>query len=440
LFPEEVAILQILAGKAAVALQSTLLLESFNDIATISPGDNIQSVLERITQSAVVQLHADPVILYRYDAETHQLEPQAIAAGNFNYPEVHIVTTKNEMAKLILETKESQYFTNEEEYYRFLSGINRTWHSERFTEDFWHREKIKSLAALKLEYGGEVVGMMYINYREPQIFPESQKRLMEVFAAQAASVIYNAKIWERNDRYWETRRADSFSLSVNEIVSSLAHNSGNLIFSANLGLGDLQEYLKKVKGDTVPKNDIEERVNSLNDTLSELTDDFNRLKDYRRLGKLNLTPCDINELILQSLHFIRTKLRKQRITVDTRRLAERLPRIPADHNQIQHVFLNLFLNAAEAMQHKGKLAVATKLVTDNNKDFVQIRVSDNGSGIAAEHRNQIFTPNFTTKKLKEGSGMGLPIVRYIVDHHGGKVDFTSVVRRGSNFFVYLPVS
>src|SRR5262249_29547940 len=155
-------------------------------------------------------------------------------------PEVQIVTTKNEMANLILEMKKSRYLRSEADYFEFEKQVNRTWHSTRFSQDFWHREEIQSLAALKLEYDAELMGMMCINYRESQVFPDSQKRLMEVFAAQAASVIYNAKIWDRNNRYWETRRADSLSLSVNEIVSSLAHNSGNLVFSTNMRLGKLQ--------------------------------------------------------------------------------------------------------------------------------------------------------------------------------------------------------
>ncbi len=435
LFPEEVAILQILASKAAVALQSTRLIQSFNEVARIAPGDNVKSVLEGIAKAALIRLHADPVILFRYDAETRQLEPEAIVAGKFHFPEVQIVTTKNEMAKMILELKASRYLESEADYFKFEAEVNRSWHSNRFKSDFWHREKIKSLAALKLEHGGELVGMMFINYREPQVFTDPQKRLMEVFAAQAASVIYNAKTWERNNRYWEMQRADSLSLSVSEIVSSLAHNSGNLVFSTNMRVGRIQEFLNKVSGDTLPKSKIEEMVKSLREPLTELTEDFTRLRRYRQLDELNIQACDVNDLIRQALLMMRVKLDNQRITVDADRLTNSLPPVPCDHNQIQHVILNLFLNAAEAMGNKGTLSVATKV----DDGYVQIRISDTGPGIAPENRNKIFSTTFTTKNLKEGSGMGLPISQYIVANHGGRLEFTSTPRKGTSFFVYLPL-
>ena len=441
LFPEEVTILQILASKAAVALQSTKLIQSFNELALIAPGDNVQSFLEGIAKHALVRLHADPVILFRYDAETRQLDPQAVTAGKFFYPEVQIVTTKNEMAKMILELNEYRYVSNEEEYVKFEAEVNRTWHSNRFKEDFWHREKIKSLAALKLEHGGEVVGMMFINYRVPQVFTESQKRLIQVFAAQAASVIYYAKTWERNSRYWEMQRADSLTLSVSEIVSSLAHNSGNLVFSTNMRLGRLQDLLNKVNSDSIEKDTISQMVNSLSEPLSELTIDFKRLKDYRRLNnELQIVSCDINDLIHKSLSMMRVRLENQKIRVDTDYLTSDLPLIPCDQNQIQHVLLNLFLNAVEAMGNRGTLSVATRQPFDSHPGFIQIRVSDTGTGIAPENRDKIFSPSFTTKKLKEGSGMGLPISQYIVVNHGGQLDFTSKPGKGTNFLIYLPLS
>lgn len=438
LFAEEAAILCILASKAAIALQSATLIKSFNEVARILPGEDIKTVLEGIAKSALARLHADPVILFRYDAETRHLDQEAITAGTFYFPEVKIVTTKNEMAKMILKLKESRYLKSEADYLEFEREVNRDWHSDRFAADFWHREQIESLAALKLEYGGELVGMMFINYREPQVFPDSEKRLMEVFAAQAASVIYNAKTWERNNRYWEIRRADSLSLSVSEVVSSLAHNSGNLLHSINVRHGLLVDFLSNAKGNAVPKGNVVEMVNDLDEPLNELTQDFNRLKDYRRFDKLNVQPCDINELIRQSLHLLRAKFDSHRIVVDDRKLAAGLPEMACDRNQMQHVLLNFFLNAADAMPNKGRLSVATKVVTDERSSRLQIRISDTGGGIAPDDYDKIFEPSFTTKKVSEGTGMGLPISKYIVEKHGGDIEFTSKLGKGTTFFVYLP--
>ncbi|MGA9771829.1 MAG: GAF domain-containing protein [Blastocatellia bacterium] len=437
LFTEEVVIVRILASKAAIALQSAMLVQSFNDIAKISLSDDINSILKRIALNALDVLHAEPVILFRYDASAKQFDADAVVAGKLYYEDVQIATNENDMANMILKEKEPLYLKHEDDYLAFERSVNRHWHSDRLPSDFWHREKVESLAALKLEHRGEIVGVMFINYREPQVFPDYVERLIKVFASQASSAIYNAKISEQNKKFWETRRADSLSLSVSEIVYSLAHNSGHLLNQISDSFGKIDDLLSRGRFAEAQLNKLKEEVNNVKEPLDAILKDFSQLKTYRQLDALRLEDNEINSLVRRSLDMIRDTFRKQRITIDERYTAN-IPLIQCDETQVQHVFLNLFLNAIEAMGHKGKLSVTTSVDWQTNE--VEIRVSDTGPGIPRELRNKIFELYFSTKKQKAGSGIGLPISRYIVNEHGGHIEIGPSSSKGATFSVYLPIN
>jgi len=101
------------------------------------------------------------------------------------------------------------------------------------------------------------------------------------------------------------------------------------------------------------------------------------------------------------------------------------------------VFVNLFLNAIQAMPKGGELGVTARPETDG---FVRVDVSDTGVGIPAEHLEDIFDPFFTTKKPGEGTGLGLSVTRGIVEKHEGRMVVESEPGRGTRFSVYLPMA
>jgi signal transduction histidine kinase len=109
--------------------------------------------------------------------------------------------------------------------------------------------------------------------------------------------------------------------------------------------------------------------------------------------------------------------------------------IRADHEALQQVWVHLLMNALQAMNYRGKLVVQ---VQKRDADY-QVRITDTGSGIAAEHRDRIFDPFFTTRTSGEGSGMGLAIVQRIIENHQGRLAFESEPGQGSTFIVTLPL-
>jgi CheY-like chemotaxis protein len=171
------------------------------------------------------------------------------------------------------------------------------------------------------------------------------------------------------------------------------------------------------------------------------------LLGYARKGRYEVKPIEFNRLVEDTSEaFGRT--RKQ-ITLK-RELAEDLFSIGADRGQIEQVLWNLFVNAADAMPEGGVLALKTANVTDKDMkgkvyqpkpgNYVQLMVTDTGTGMDKETMERIFDPFFTTKEMGRGTGLGLASVYGIVKGHGGYIDVYSEKRTGSTFSIYFPAS
>ena len=113
-----------------------------------------------------------------------------------------------------------------------------------------------------------------------------------------------------------------------------------------------------------------------------------------------------------------------------------LPFIPMDGGQIQQVFINIIMNATEAMQGTGTLTITTRLSTDNK--FVEIEFTDTGCGMTPEVMAKIFEPFFTTKEVGKGTGLGLAISYGIIEKHQGRLNVKSEANKGAIFTISLP--
>ncbi|HET7438848.1 MAG TPA: ATP-binding protein [Nitrospira sp.] len=164
--------------------------------------------------------------------------------------------------------------------------------------------------------------------------------------------------------------------------------------------------------------------------------------DYARYMEPKLTEEDVNDIVSSCLYFIEVKADSLGIKIE-KELASDLPRVMLDRQQIKQVFLNLFLNALDAMGEQGGiLRVRTrKLVKAGGKQCVQIETEDTGHGIQEANLEHIFDPFFTTKHESgehEGTGLGLTIVHQIIQEHHGEIQVKSTVGTGTTFLVNLP--
>jgi len=162
------------------------------------------------------------------------------------------------------------------------------------------------------------------------------------------------------------------------------------------------------------------------------------LLDFSRQKKPNKTPTNINALLRGCISLMENQTLFHNITI-TQNLDESLPMIVIDPSQIERVFMNLIINAAEAMMDDGGTLILTTRL-DVSLENIEIEVKDTGHGITIENMEKIFNPFFTTKEIGHGVGLGLAISYGIVKEHYGEITVESEAGKGATFIVSLPVT
>ncbi len=217
--------------------------------------------------------------------------------------------------------------------------------------------------------------------------------------------------------------------SMGQLAAGVAHEINN-------PLGTILIYSSLMLRD-LPSTDP--RREDLAMVVSETTrcrDIVAGLLNFARQGRLATQETDLNGLIDETLTQLDKHPVMERVTV-VRDYAPDLPHLVLDGAQMRQVFLNIVLNAAEAMPEGGTVTVATRLNPDGQT--VTISLSDTGLGISEENLGKLFTPFFTTKQLGKGTGLGLPIAYGIVKMHRGQIQVHSKVGAGTTFLITLPL-
>jgi len=192
--------------------------------------------------------------------------------------------------------------------------------------------------------------------------------------------------------------------------------------------------LKKFPEGSEDREDIEVVIEQAN----RCSNIIKGLLSFARATTVDKGPVNINDVLKSSLNMVSRKADFFNITIE-QNLDESLSPVEANASQLQQVFLNMILNAADAMEGKGTLTVYTRKVTENDRTFAEVEFTDTGYGISQENMAKLFEPFFTTKPVGKGTGLGLAVSHGIVQEHGGKIFVKSTVGEGSSFFVRLPL-
>jgi two-component system NtrC family sensor kinase len=215
--------------------------------------------------------------------------------------------------------------------------------------------------------------------------------------------------------------------SLGKLAAGVAHEINNpltgILTSSSLLLEDLdKEDPRREDAEVVVKETIRCR------------EIVKRLLDFARQTKPQKRLANINALIENIILLVRNQASFRNITIE-KTLGENIPEVLADPDQIQQVFVNIILNAAEAMARGGRLAIQSKVSADRRTIIVSF--ADTGPGIPESGRERIFDPFYTTKE--HGTGLGLSISYGIIEQHGGTIAVESVVGKGSTFTIQLPI-
>jgi len=250
--------------------------------------------------------------------------------------------------------------------------------------------------------------------------------------------------------------------SIGQLAAGVAHEINNPIGFVNSNMGTLRHYVGTLMSvidgysqavqQAAPgtplataieaigreaelgylKDDIADLVRESMDGLKRVRDIVQALKDFSHVGQTDWQYADVHAGLDTTLNIVANEI-KYKATVEKQ--YGRLPDIKCLASQLNQVFMNLLVNAAQAIHNRGVITIATGAANG----WVWIRISDNGCGIPQQNLKRVFEPFFTTKPVGSGTGLGLSLSYSIVNKHGGRIEVVSTPDVGTTFTIHLPV-
>jgi two-component system NtrC family sensor kinase len=215
---------------------------------------------------------------------------------------------------------------------------------------------------------------------------------------------------------------------IGQLAANVAHELNNPLQGIVTYSHLLLERVESENSATSSAQKIVTQANRCRDIIRGLL-------DFSRQRKPDTTVCDINSVLEECVSLLENQAPFHNIQL-VKELEQGLPMILVDPSQMQQVFINIIINAAEAMEEGGQLTLKTRF--DPTDEFVEIDFTDTGHGIPEEYMEKLFDPFFTTKEVGHGTGLGLAISYGIIKEHQGTISVESEVDKGTTFQVRLP--
>jgi signal transduction histidine kinase len=257
--------------------------------------------------------------------------------------------------------------------------------------------------------------------------------LLEALAGPAATAIENARLYEGALRHAEEIQRSQAQLIRSEKLAATGRLAVSLAHEINNPLQAIQNFLHLSLDYEISDAKRHEFLEMAREETSRLITLVQQTLEFYRPAKSHAGPMDINATVERVLALSHKKLEHNDVTVELK-LANNLPPVNGMPDQIAQVFLNLIVNAAEAMSDGGHLRIESR--TDSSQ--VEVVFADTGPGISPEDLAHIFEPFYTTKD--SGTGLGLAVSFNIIESHGGTLGVESVPGHGATFTVRLPAA
>jgi signal transduction histidine kinase len=281
----------------------------------------------------------------------------------------------------------------------------------------------------------KLIGILNLGHKESkEIYSSEDLELLSTLANQAAIAIENARLYENLKQSQDTlRRADRLS-SLGLLTAGLAHEIRNPL----VAIRTFTQLLPERYDDAEFREGFQGLALKEVDRICGLITD---LLSFARPSKPNVAPEDMNDAVDAIVRILESQAKEKGVEM-ARDFGADLPKAWIDREQMKQVFMNLILNAIQAMREGGAIHISTRQYSKDEGElagqFVQVEIRDTGVGIPEENIEHIFDPFFTNKD--EGSGLGLSVSHQIVQEHGGFVTVESKVGKGTAFFVHVPVA
>ncbi len=225
-------------------------------------------------------------------------------------------------------------------------------------------------------------------------------------------------------------------LIQSEKLASLGKLAAGIAHEINNPLGGILIYSHLLLEETPKKSPHYENLKKIVKETSRCKDIVRGLLEFARPKEPEMTQINLNEVLDRSLAIVEGQALFQNIKIN-KKYASALPKIVADGSQLQQVFMNIIINAAEAMDGKGTLSLSSSM--DSDGTHIEAKITDTGHGIKEEDKKRLFEPFFSTKEVGKGTGLGLAISYSIIQKHQGTIEVESQEGKGSTFKVKVPV-
>jgi signal transduction histidine kinase len=296
-------------------------------------------------------------------------------------------------------------------------------------------EGLISLLSVPLVFGGHCIGVLNVYTGQPHVFSNEEIRILSALADLSAVAIEKARLYERVVQVDAQLRQREKLSALGLLAAEVAHEIRNPLTVMKMLYHSLD--LKFPAGDARAKD-----AEILGEKIDHLNKIVERILDFARGAEPELRAVQLNESLDSLALLIRHKLANQHVEL-VRELDPALPPVMADAPQLEQAFLNLTLNAVEAMPHGGRLTITTRGLRLPRRSPVPTHVAvafhDTGPGMSPEQCRRAFTSLLSTTKAK-GTGLGLAIVAKIVEAHRGKVKVRSRPGHGTTVSIVLPAA
>jgi signal transduction histidine kinase len=311
---------------------------------------------------------------------------------------------------------------------------------------------VKSFAVVPLLSRDKVLGGISAdNLITQALITEKKLQSLMIFANQAALALENALMYEElkafsgqledrvrraSARLEETQR----QLFQSEKLAALGKLSAGIAHEIRNPLTSIKILIHSLVDEQATETSREKDLAVIEGEIERVNKIIRQFLDFARPRPPSLEPREVRAILEETLALLVYEMEAQKISLE-RSYAPDIPPVPMDREQMKQVFLNLLLNAIQAMERGGNLRVAIRWKPapsgDGGRSVAEIAVQDTGPGMAEDIRSRIFEPFFSTKE--EGIGLGLPIAQRIVEEHGGQIRVESRVGEGTVFTIILPL-
>jgi signal transduction histidine kinase len=389
---------------------------------TINSALNVNEALQVITREACALMEARMCSLLLLDETGQWLDLRASSRAGEAYLKKPRLSVEESFLGIVVRRKKPMQLENVQ-----ASSLYQNIPMAR-------REGLVSLLSAPLVFGGQTIGTLNVYAGQPRSFSMEEIHILTALAELSAIAIEKARLYERIVDVEEQLRQNEKLSALGLLAAEIAHEIRNPLTVMKMLYHSLG--LEFPPGDPRVKDDaiLREKMEHLNKIVEQIL-------DFARGAEPKLSGVNINQLLDDLGLLTRHKLRNQQIQF-IRRLAPDLPAIMADGTQLAQAFLNLTLNAVEAMPQGGSLTILTRafhLPRDSSRPtHVLIEFKDTGPGMSEEQRRRAFSSLLSTTKQK-GTGLGLAIVGRIIETHRGKVRIRSQPGKGTTISITLPV-